>query len=266
MHAKSGRSELGRVRPEHAPGSWEPPTPRPRPPRSRCRTPAGLRDHRAPPGTYRLRARAAPAAHPNRRRSRLQLCPTTPQTTRRIASPREPGPRQPRPAACCRPEAVSRSGPRSTVGMHRTGPGSPPTPGRPGPTIPRTLLQTSATSDIGFVDITPTPRFTGLERLDDRMAHRVGVFTGMAHRRRIATADVPAAQAQPKMHPRGVLTQTFFAAVGSSGSDPANSRQVGVEYRRHGCASLVVADSVWSSQLRNAATGAAPDCRPSTCP
>src|ERR1700757_19837 len=203
MHAKSGRSELGRGRPEHARDWWEPPAPPPPPRRARGRTLAGLPDHRAPRGIDRLRARAAAAAHPNRRRSRLRLCPTTPQTTRRIASPREPGPRQFRPAACCRREAMSRSGPPSTVGMHRTCPGSPPTPEWSGPAVPRTLCQTSVTSDIDFVDITPTPRFTGLERLHNWMAHRVGVFTGVAHRRRIATPDVPAAQTQPEVQPRG---------------------------------------------------------------
>src|SRR6202012_1107049 len=186
---------------------------------------------------------------------------------RRIASPRESGLRLPRPAACCRREAMSRSGPWSTLGMHRTCPGSPPTPEWPGPGIPQTLRQTSATSDIDFVDITPTPRFTGLERLHNWMAHRVGVFTRVAHRRGIATPDVPAAQTQPKMHPRRMQTQTFLAPLGSSGGDPADGRQVGVdECRRHDRASLVVVDNAWSSQLRSAATGAAPDCRPSTCP
>src|ERR1700733_5325649 len=73
------------------------------------------------------------------------------------------------------------------------------------------------------------------------MAHRVGVFAGVAHRGRVATADVPAAQTQPKMQPRGMQTQAFLAAVGSPGSDTADGRQVRIdEYRRHECASLVV--------------------------
>src|ERR1700742_418339 len=190
----------------------------------------------------------------------MRLCPTRSQTTRLIASARECGFRQPRAAACCLREAVPRSGHRSTVGMHRTGPGSPPTPRWPRPTNQRTLRQTSVTSDVDFVNITPTPRFTGLERLDNGMAHRVGVFAGVAHRRRVTTADVPAAQTQPKMQPRSMQTQTFLAAIGSSWGDTADGRQVGVdEYRRHECSSLVVVDSAWSTQSRSAATGAAPD-------
>src|SRR4030088_2009687 len=71
----------------------------------------------------------------------------------------------------------------------------------------------AGTSDIGFVEVAPAPGGSGLHRLHDRMRRGVGMRSGVPPRRRIATADVPAGQAQPKMQPRRVQAEAFLAAV-----------------------------------------------------
>jgi hypothetical protein len=65
-----------------------------------------------------------------------------------------------------------------------------------------------------FVDVTPTPILPRLDRPHDGMLGRVKVFRGMFILGRIATTDVPATQAQTKMHPLIAHLQAFFATTG----------------------------------------------------
>ena len=59
-----------------------------------------------------------------------------------------------------------------------------------------------AASDIDLIDEAPAPVLARLKGSDDRMANPERVPAGMAHRRGIATADVPARKAQPQVQPR----------------------------------------------------------------
>jgi hypothetical protein len=64
-----------------------------------------------------------------------------------------------------------------------------------------------------FVHIAPAPILAGLERLDQGVLGLVEVFRGVFVFRRIATADVPAYQAFPKMDPGIAHLQAFLAAL-----------------------------------------------------
>jgi len=66
-----------------------------------------------------------------------------------------------------------------------------------------------------FVDIAPTPLFTGLERLDDRMIRRAKMFGRVFVFRRIATADVPADHAESQVYPCVANLQAVFTAIGA---------------------------------------------------
>src|SRR6201993_588633 len=125
----------------------------------------------------------------------------------------------------------------------------------------------AATSDIVLMDVAPAPVLAALKGLHDRVPDRVSMRPGMPHGRRIAAADVPARQAQPQVHPRCAEPQTFLTAVRAR-AHLADRRDVWID--THGChdrASFALpADSAWSSQLRSAATGAAPACRAHICP
>jgi hypothetical protein len=52
-----------------------------------------------------------------------------------------------------------------------------------------------------FVNVTPAPVFSGLERSNDGMFGRAEVFRGVSILGGISTTDVPAAQAQTKVQP-----------------------------------------------------------------
>ena len=65
-----------------------------------------------------------------------------------------------------------------------------------------------------FVDVTPAPVFSGLKRSHDGMRGRMEVFRSMLIFRRIATTDVPAAQAQAKVYPPITRLQTLFTTSG----------------------------------------------------
>src|SRR6476661_865528 len=58
----------------------------------------------------------------------------------------------------------------------------------------RQLVEKSA------IDEAPSPRFAGLERLDDRMPGFLEMPGGMLVPRLVAASDVAAGQAQPQMH------------------------------------------------------------------
>src|SRR5258708_16277938 len=70
---------------------------------------------------------------------------------------------------------------------------------------------TNSHSHLSLVDVTPTPVFTRFEGLDDRMAARKKMFSGVAIRRRFAAADVTASQTQAQMQPRRTDFQTILA-------------------------------------------------------
>jgi hypothetical protein len=63
-----------------------------------------------------------------------------------------------------------------------------------------------------FIDVTPAPFFTRLERSDDRVVGRMKMFGCVFVLRRIAAADVSAAHAQTQMHPAVTDAQTVLAA------------------------------------------------------
>jgi hypothetical protein len=64
-----------------------------------------------------------------------------------------------------------------------------------------------------FVHVAPAPAFRRVVALDHRMAGGVEMFGGVAVRRIVATADVPAGAAQPQVHPRRSHFQAFLAAA-----------------------------------------------------
>src|SRR6202008_2234239 len=119
----------------------------------------------------------------------------------------------------------------------------------------------AAASDIVLVDVAPAPVLAGLHGLHDRGPDRVRVGSGMPQGCRAAAADVPARQAQPQVDPRCAEPQSFLAAVRVR-AHLADGRHVWIyPYGCHVRASLPLsADSAWSSQVRSAATGAAPAC------
>jgi hypothetical protein len=65
-----------------------------------------------------------------------------------------------------------------------------------------------------FVDVTPAPILPGLNRSHDGMLARMEVLGSMLIFGRIATADVPATQAQAKVHPPVAHLQTLFTTSG----------------------------------------------------
>src|SRR6266480_5375566 len=66
-----------------------------------------------------------------------------------------------------------------------------------------------------FIDVTPAPSCSGLDRSHDGMRGRMEVFRGVFVFGRIATTDVPAAQAQAKVHPPIPHFQTLFTTSGT---------------------------------------------------
>ena len=84
---------------------------------------------------------------------------------------------------------------------------------------PRTTVRTDKSVLFGpplgkiesnFVNVTPAPIFSGLERSHDGMSGRAEVFRGVFILGGIATTDVPAVQAQTKVHPPIALLQTLL--------------------------------------------------------
>src|SRR4051812_5146986 len=100
------------------------------------------------------------------------------------------------------------------------------------------------------------------------MTDQSGVPAGVPARGLVATADVPAGQAQPQMDPGGPDPQALLAALRGARDDVlAHEGQVRVQPYWNGHRSSVPFDcSAWSSQLRSAGSGAAPGWRASTSP
>src|ERR1022692_75858 len=69
-----------------------------------------------------------------------------------------------------------------------------------------------AESDVRLINVTPFP-IAGLERLHHRMCRLLEVLVGVLTGRRIAAADVSAAQAFAQLHPTLTRLETFFTAL-----------------------------------------------------
>ena len=65
-----------------------------------------------------------------------------------------------------------------------------------------------------LVDVTPAPIFSRFDRSHYRMLGRMEVLGSVLIFRRIATSNVPAAQAQAKVHPPVAHLQTLFTTPG----------------------------------------------------
>jgi len=83
--------------------------------------------------------------------------------------------------------------------------------------------------DDHLIDVAPAPILARLERLDDRMAAGVEVFSGVPVFGLIAAAHMAALQAEAQMHPRITCLQAIFAAL-RAGRDLADR----IEMRTHG--------------------------------
>src|SRR5690348_1642326 len=70
----------------------------------------------------------------------------------------------------------------------------------------RTLFQED------FVHVAPAPVFARFERLDDGVVRGVKVLGGVLVLRTVAAADVPAAEAEPQVHPGVAHLKAFLAA------------------------------------------------------
>ena len=66
-----------------------------------------------------------------------------------------------------------------------------------------------------FIDITPAPRFTGLEGLDDRMFGGVKMFSCVPVGGVVTTAHVAANQTNTEMDPPTADFQALFTALGA---------------------------------------------------
>src|SRR5579883_252722 len=62
-----------------------------------------------------------------------------------------------------------------------------------------------------LVDVAPPPLLAGLERFDDGVVRGMEMLSGVAVRRGVAAAHVPADHAQPQMHPAVAGLEAFLA-------------------------------------------------------
>lgn len=74
------------------------------------------------------------------------------------------------------------------------------------------LCRSTGQVNLNLVDIAPSPTFRRIIALDDRMGCGVKMFGRMFVRRVVATADMPAASAQPEMHPPTAACEAFRTA------------------------------------------------------
>ena len=86
-----------------------------------------------------------------------------------------------------------------------------------------------------LVNITPTPVFSWLERLNDRVTGGMEMLGGMRILRIVTTAHMPAFQANTQMYPGVTECKTLLAPLGAP-ADVANLVQVGAG--GHGCWTL----------------------------
>jgi hypothetical protein len=77
-----------------------------------------------------------------------------------------------------------------------------------------------------FVDVTPAPVLSGLERLHHRMCGLMKMLGGVLVLRRVTTANVTTLEAQTKVHP-GVMHLEAFLAAFAAGSNLLDFFQVG---------------------------------------
>jgi hypothetical protein len=74
--------------------------------------------------------------------------------------------------------------------------------------------QFSIEIELEFIDVTPTPVFTRLERPHDGVMRSVKMLRRMFIRRRIATAYMSTDKTKPQMHPAGAHFETLLAPFG----------------------------------------------------
>src|SRR5688500_14125975 len=67
--------------------------------------------------------------------------------------------------------------------------------------------------DVDLIHVAPHPVLSRLERLHDRVSLSVEMLRGMRVWRRVATADVTAAHAEPQVNPSVAGLQAFLATV-----------------------------------------------------
>src|ERR1700676_1563671 len=65
-----------------------------------------------------------------------------------------------------------------------------------------------------FVDVTPSPSFSGLDGAHDGVLGRVEMFRSVSIFGGVATADVSTLKAQPKVYPTVAHLQALFTAFG----------------------------------------------------
>ena len=68
-----------------------------------------------------------------------------------------------------------------------------------------------------LVDVAPPPILTWFVGLDERVAARMEVCSGVPIRRAVTTADVTAGHAHPQVHPLPVVVQTVLAPFAARG-------------------------------------------------
>jgi hypothetical protein len=74
--------------------------------------------------------------------------------------------------------------------------------------------------DFNVIDIAPAPAFRRVVALDDGMAARFKVPTGVTVGRLIATTDVPALAAESQVYPARSDPQAFLATQHAGGDGP----------------------------------------------
>jgi hypothetical protein len=76
--------------------------------------------------------------------------------------------------------------------------------------------------DHDLIDIAPATIFARLEAPNDRMGGLMKMPRRMFAGRIVATADVPAGETKPQVHPPTARLEAFFTAVGRTRLDGAN--------------------------------------------
>lgn len=71
----------------------------------------------------------------------------------------------------------------------------------------------SMPSNVGLIEVAPSPVLTGFDRFHDGMSGLMKVRRGVTIGRRVATAHVPAREAHAQVNPMSAGAQTFHAAL-----------------------------------------------------
>src|SRR3954451_8203775 len=87
-------------------------------------------------------------------------------------------------------------------------------------------------SDERLVHEAPAPVFARLERTDERVTVVVRVAACVAAGGGVTAADVPAAEAQPQVHPLHAGAQAVLTPLGGARRDGTDHREMGARGRR----------------------------------